>query len=155
LAEVSAGLERRSEAGRILGAAGRARRELGFVAWPAQRAEVAELGRRVAAELGKPAFEGALSEGATLDGTEAVAWLRRARGQRKRPAHGWDSLTPTEIEIVRQAAAGLTNPQIGDRLFIARATVKAHLSNVYAKLDVRNRSQLAAEAALRLPPGER
>jgi len=154
MAELAAGFERRSEAGRILGAAGRARSELGFVGWPAQRAELAELGGRVAADIGKPEFERALSEGATLDRAAAVAWLRRARGARKRPAHGWDSLTPTEIEVVRQAAAGLTNPQIGDRLFIARATVKAHLSSVYAKLDIRNRSQLAAEAAGRLPPGE-
>ncbi len=152
LAEVSAGLERRSEAARILGAAGRARRELGFVAWPAQRAAVAELGGRLAVDLGTPTFEGALSEGSTLDGAGAVAWLRRARGARRRPAHGWESLTPTELEVVRQAAAGLTNPQIGERLFIARATVKAHLSHVYAKLNVRNRSQLAAMAAGRLPP---
>jgi predicted ATPase/DNA-binding CsgD family transcriptional regulator len=154
LAEAAAGRESQLEAARILGAAEHTRDELGFVARPAQRDAVAELCLRVAADLGKPVFDRALSEGAALDSADAVAWLRRARGQRKRPAHGWESLTPTEIEIVRQAAAGLTNPQIGERLFIARATVKAHLSNVYAKLDVRNRSQLAAEAAERLPPVE-
>ena len=73
--------------------------------------------------------------------------MRRARGERKRPRHGWESLTPTELEIVRQAAAGLTNPQIAEQLFVARATVKTHLSHIYAKLGVRNRSQLAAHAA--------
>jgi DNA-binding CsgD family transcriptional regulator len=55
---------------------------------------------------------------------------------------------------VREAAAGLTNPQIAERLLIARATVKTHLSSVYGKLGVRNRSQLAAQAAGRLPPLE-
>ena len=85
-----------------------------------------------------------------LEPDAAVAWVRRARGERKRPRHGWESLTPTELEIVRQAAAGLTNPQIAERLFVARATVKTHLSHIYAKLGVRNRSQLAAHAAGRL-----
>jgi predicted ATPase len=50
------------------------------------------------------------------------------------------------------AAAGLTNPEIAQRLFIARATVKTHLSHVYAKLSVHNRSQLAVQAAGRLQP---
>ena len=81
-------------------------------------------------------------------------WLRRARGARKRPRHGWESLTPTEVEVVRHAAAGLTNPEIGERLFVAPATVKTHLAHVYAKLGVRNRSQLAAEAAGRVPPAD-
>jgi predicted ATPase/DNA-binding CsgD family transcriptional regulator len=151
LAQVSEGLDSHVEAARILGAAARLRDELGFVAWTAQRAEVAEVRGRVADALGRPAFRRALSEGAAMTNEGMVAWLRRGRGERKRPASGWGSLTPTEVEVVRQAAAGLTNPQIGERLFIARATVKAHLSHVYAKLGVRNRSQLAAEAAGRIP----
>ena len=137
-----------AEAARILGAAERARRELGFVAWPAQRAALAALdGARGATLSARRRSSDALAEGAALDRADAVAWLRRARGARKRPARGWESLTPTEIEVVRHAAAGLTNPQIGERLFITRATVKTHLSHVYAKLGVRNRSELAAKAA--------
>ena len=80
---------------------------------------------------------------------EVVAWIRRTRGPRARPAAGWDSLTPAELEVVRHAAAGLTNPEIGERLFIARATVKAHLAHVYAKLGVTNRTELATLAARR------
>jgi predicted ATPase/DNA-binding CsgD family transcriptional regulator len=151
LAAAAAGLESHAEAARILGTAERARHELGFVAWPAQRAALAALTERVRAALGAPAFERARSEGTALERADAVAWLRRARGTRKRPASGWESLTPTEVEIVRHAAAGLTNPQIGERLFITRSTVKTHLSHVYAKLGVRNRSQLAAKAAGRGP----
>ena len=147
LAEVAAGRESEVEAARTLGAAERARRELGFVAWPAQRAAIAGLASRLGRALGERELERARSEGAALEPGDAVAWLRRARGARKRPGHGWESLTPTEVEVVRQAAAGLTNPQIAERLFIARATVKTHLSHVYAKLGVRNRSQLAAQAA--------
>jgi DNA-binding CsgD family transcriptional regulator len=72
-----------------------------------------------------------------------------------RPRTGWESLTPTELEVVRHARAGLTNPEIGERMAIARGTVKVHLANVYAKLGVRNRTQLAGEAARRLPAGSR
>ena len=155
LAEVAAGLESHTESARILGAAARMRDELGFVAWPAQRVALAALSERLGDALGTAAFEQALTDGRALDRAEAVLWLRRARGMRKRPRHGWESLTPTEIEVVRLAAAGLTNPEIGERLFVAPATVKTHLAHVYAKLGVRNRSQLAAEAAGRVAPADR
>jgi DNA-binding CsgD family transcriptional regulator len=79
----------------------------------------------------------------------AVAYVRRARGSRKRPSGGWESLTPTELEVAHHAAAGLTNPEIGQRMFISRGTVKIHLSHVYAKLGVRNRSELTAQASQR------
>jgi DNA-binding CsgD family transcriptional regulator len=52
-------------------------------------------------------------------------------------------------------ADGLTNPQIGNRLFISRRTVQAHLAHIFAKLDLSSRSQLAAIATRhrRPPPG--
>jgi predicted ATPase/DNA-binding CsgD family transcriptional regulator len=152
LADVAARRERLTDAARMLGAAERVRRQLGFVAWPSQRSALAELTARVADALGPAALERALTDGGALEPDRAVAWVRRARGERKRPKHGWESLTPTELEVVRQVAAGLTNPQIAERLFVTRATVKTHLSHVYAKLDLRNRSQLAAAAAGRLVP---
>ena len=89
------------------------------------------------------------AEGAGLDPAGAVAYASRARGERRRPAFGWDSLTPTELAVVRLAAAGLTNPAIGEQLFISRGTVKTHLEHVFAKLGVRTRAQLAAAAARR------
>ena len=66
---------------------------------------------------------------------------------------GWASLTPTELDVVSLVAEGLTNPEIGSRLFISRATVKTHLSHVYAKLDVSNRTELAALASTRAGQG--
>jgi DNA-binding NarL/FixJ family response regulator len=44
---------------------------------------------------------------------------------------------------------GLTNPEVASRLFISRATVKTHLSHIYAKLGVANRTELAAAATER------
>ena len=53
--------------------------------------------------------------------------------------------------MARLAAEGLTNPAIGERLFVSRGTVKTHLEHVYAKLGVHNRAELAAAAARRFP----
>jgi DNA-binding CsgD family transcriptional regulator len=88
----------------------------------------------------------------TLD--EAVALVRRTRGTRSRPSSGWASLTPTELQVVRLAVEGLSNPAIADRLFIGRGTVKTHLSHVYAKLGVANRTELASFAAPRMEPAD-
>ena len=45
------------------------------------------------------------------------------------------------------AADGMTNPEIAARLFMSRSTVKTHLSHVYAKLGVANRTDLAAASS--------
>jgi DNA-binding CsgD family transcriptional regulator len=50
---------------------------------------------------------------------------------------------------VRLAAEGLTNAEIGERLFISRRTVETHLSHVFGKVGVSSRVQLAAEAGRR------
>ncbi len=75
---------------------------------------------------------------------EAVAYARRTRGARGRPSSGWASLTPTEEQVVALAVEGLSNPEIGERLFMSRGTVKTHLAHVYAKLGVSNRTELAS-----------
>jgi DNA-binding CsgD family transcriptional regulator len=75
---------------------------------------------------------------------------RGRRGARQRPQLGWDSLTPTEHRVVDLAAEGLTNPQIGERLYISRRTVQTHLAHVFTKLGISSRTQLAAEATRRL-----
>jgi DNA-binding CsgD family transcriptional regulator/tetratricopeptide (TPR) repeat protein len=83
-----------------------------------------------------------------------LAGVRRGvRGQRKRPQFGWQGLTPTERTVADLVADGLTNPQIGERLFISRRTVQTHLAHVFAKLDISSRAQLAAEVARRRETG--
>ena len=83
----------------------------------------------------------------------AEAALRRAgihrgrKGRRGRPQSGWPSLTQTERSIATLVAEGLSNPQIGNRLYISRRTVQTHLGHVFAKLDLSTRSQLAAEVS--------
>jgi DNA-binding CsgD family transcriptional regulator len=91
-------------------------------------------------------FARAWGAAAALTADEAAGFARRSRGTRDRPASGWASLTPAERDVVRLAAAGLSNPEIAARLFMSRSTVKTHLSHVYGKLGVANRTELAAAA---------
>ncbi len=151
LAEVAIGLHSDHEAARLLGAATRTRERHELARSAGQLERVAALEHTLRERLDSAGLDAALVEGGALDQLEAVAWARRARGERKRPPDGWESLTPTELEVVRHAASGLTNPQIGERMFITRGTVKTHLSHIYTKLNLRNRSELAAEAARRQP----
>jgi predicted ATPase/class 3 adenylate cyclase/DNA-binding CsgD family transcriptional regulator len=153
--EALAGLGARAggnaEATRLLAAADVARSEMGHprppVDEPGHRATLDALRR----SLGDDGFAAAWAEGAALSLDEAVALVRRARGNRGRPSRGWPSLTPTELDVVRAVVDGLNNPEIGARLFMSRSTVKTHLSHVYAKLGVANRTELATVAARHQP----
>jgi predicted ATPase/class 3 adenylate cyclase/DNA-binding CsgD family transcriptional regulator len=148
---------------RLLGAAARLREECEYL-WRF-RTEQDALDQAIAAarqQLQPADADDAQLQGRTMSWPEAVHYARRARGERKRPRHGWAALTPTEGQVVALVADGLTNPQIATRLLMGRATVKTHLEHIFAKLGVASRSELAAQAARRdssharrLPPTER
>ncbi|MBY0389210.1 MAG: LuxR C-terminal-related transcriptional regulator [Mycobacterium pseudokansasii] len=92
-------------------------------------------------------FDAVWAEGAALSIEEAIAHAQRGRGERRRPASGWESLTPAERDVVRLVADGLANKDIATRLFVSPRTVQAHLTHVYTKLGLTSRVQLAQEAA--------
>jgi predicted ATPase/DNA-binding CsgD family transcriptional regulator len=145
--EVLAGLAvdagRPAEGLRLLIAAGTLHREMGQHCH--HQAAVMADRERAAEALGSQAAD-IIRQAGQLTAQAAISYARRSRGPRQRPGHGWDSLTPTERQVVRLVAEGLTNPGIADRLFISRATVKTHLAHVFTKLDVINRAQLVALA---------
>ena len=72
---------------------------------------------------------------------ELLATGERAR---KRSVETRDDLTAQEAQIARLARDGLSNPEIGARLFISPRTVEYHLHKVFTKLDIGSRNQLAA-----------
>ena len=124
-------------ASRLAGAVHRRRSEVGFTFRLPGEPPVASLDHNGEAE------------GRTMSWDDAVAFTRRMRGERKRPLFGWDALTPTELQVVAGVVEGLTNPQIAAKLLMGRETVKTHLSSVYSKVSVTNRSQLAVAASTR------
>ncbi len=97
--------------------------------------------------MGDNDFEAAWAEGAALPTDEAIAYAQRGRGERKRPASGWASLTPAELDVVRLVGEGLGNKDIATRLFVSPRTVQSHLTHVYTKFGLTSRVQLAQEAS--------
>ena len=95
----------------------------------------------------EPALDGGMLLGALLrltpmlpeDGAPPIRIGRR-------PAFGWDSVTDTERSVIDLVARGLTNRQVGQRLFVSPHTVDSHLRAIYRKLDVRTRVELTRVA---------
>ncbi len=80
-------------------------------------------------------------------GFGAVAWARQATAElarvNPRPA-AVGELTETERRVAELAAAGLTNREVAQRLFLAVKTVEANLARVYSKLGITSRAELGA-----------
>jgi DNA-binding CsgD family transcriptional regulator len=94
-----------------------------------------------------------------LTGFEALGlpiWAERARGELRaagestvtRSHEAWRDLSPQELEIARLAAAGMSNREIGRRLYLSHRTVASHLYRIFPKLGITSRTQLNAA----LPP---
>jgi DNA-binding CsgD family transcriptional regulator/tetratricopeptide (TPR) repeat protein len=96
-----------------------------------------------------------------FDALGAIPWAERARQElrasgetsRRREPDRRDELTPQELQIAQMAADGLTNREIGRRLYLSHRTVSTHLYRMFPKLGVTARSELrsALEGAR---PGE-
>jgi DNA-binding CsgD family transcriptional regulator len=95
------------------------------------------------------ALEGYQDIGALRDAARIRARLRRLGVRRRhwiqseRPVSGWSSLTETERNVAALAAQGLTNPQVATQMFVSPHTVKFHLRQVFRKLGIGSRVELA------------
>jgi predicted ATPase/DNA-binding CsgD family transcriptional regulator len=130
---------------RLWAAAQAARAGLGY-SGTGYRAAARETAIAAARHTAGTAAQNHWAEGAGLSVDEAIAYAGRHRGKRGRPATGWASLTPTELQVVRLVGQHLSNTQIAGQLFMSHATVKTHLVHIFRKLGITSRSQLAAEA---------
>ena len=88
-----------------------------------------------------------------FEGLGAVQWAERTRAELARiggRAPSSVDLTPTETRVAELVAAGGTNREVADALFVSVHTVEANLKRIYRKLGIRSRTELAS--ALRPPP---
>jgi predicted ATPase/DNA-binding CsgD family transcriptional regulator len=151
LGVLAAARERFTDAARLLAAADAARQPLQYLApgFTANRDAAAHAASQARNVLGDDRFTQAQKEGQGLTLHDAVAYATRKGGGRKRPATGWASLTPAELQVVRLVGEGRRNDAIARQLFITPGTVKVHLSHIFAKLGITTRAELAAQAASR------
>jgi ATP/maltotriose-dependent transcriptional regulator MalT len=108
---------------------------------------------RLREQLARAELEAAWTEGAALGCADAVAYATRGRGLRSRSTRGPDSLTSTEQGVVALLLEGLSNVEIGERLFISPRTVQSHLRRVFAKLGVSSRREVKHALARGRTPG--
>ena len=136
-----------TDTARILGATSTIRDGMGlaysFVGLDIEVTAATEHARQA---LGDEDYEKAFVAGSLLSADEIVAYINRARGDRRRPSSGWDSLTPTELQVVDLIRAGRTNREVAAELLMGTETVKTHVSHIFTKLGISNRAQLAVEA---------
>ncbi len=149
LASLAVAAESWAEAARLYGVAAALRAATGLRLSVLDRARHDADQSVLSGALGPDACQAATGEGERMSIDEVAAYAARARGERKRPSMGWESLTPTEQQVVALIAEGLTNADIGRRLFVTTGTVKVHVHNIFAKLGVTRRSELAARATER------
>ena len=88
------------------------------------------------------AIENAVA-GITTLSPEATRALIHTTTKSEKPEY---SLSNREYEVLEKLVAGMTNPEIADVLFISKATVKRHVSNIFYKLDVSSRTEAVALA---------
>ena len=147
LAYVAGDAGSHSEAARLFGAAHAIRQRIGEVRFKIYDAGYEAAVAALRNAMGEKDFDAAWAEGAALSTEEAIAYAQRGRGERKRPASGWASLTPAERDVIRLVSEGLGNKDIATRLFVSPRTVQTHLTHVYTKLGLTSRVQLVQEAA--------
>jgi len=86
----------------------------------------------------------------TFDALGIIPWAERARRElrasgetsRRRVPDARDRLTPQELQIAQLAAGGLTNREIGEKLYLSHRTISSHLHRIFPKLEITARSAL-------------
>jgi DNA-binding CsgD family transcriptional regulator len=133
------------QAARLLAATQAFRDQREFVRTPQRRGFQEAVVAAVRSGLGPAHLDTVWAEGARLAVGEAVAYATRGSGGRARGDTGWDSLTGIEVEIAALVAQGLTNREIGERLFNSPRTVERHITHALAKLGMTSRRELGRE----------
>ena len=78
-----------------------------------------------------------------LGRARALGMRRGSRKAHRDASFGWDSLTATETRIAELVRDGMTNREIGTRLFVSPRTVQTHVSHILQKTGLRSRVEIA------------
>ncbi|AGL16807.1 AAA family ATPase [Actinoplanes sp. N902-109] len=121
----------------------RARTQLGYGEWLRRHRRVADSRAHLRAARD------------TFDALDLIPWGDRARAElraagetsRQRLPDARDRLTPQELQIAQMAAGGLTNREIGQRLYLSHRTISSHLHRIFPKLGVTSRMELRTALA--------
>jgi DNA-binding NarL/FixJ family response regulator len=120
-----------------------ARTQLAFGQWLRRKRRIVASREHLAAAANAFTAAGARPWADMARAELRAAGVAPATGSARRSSE-FESLTAQELHIARLAAAGLTNREIADRVYLSHRTVAAHLYHVFPKLGVTTRSQLAA-----------
>jgi DNA-binding NarL/FixJ family response regulator len=118
---------------------------------PGDGAALSERSPEVAIAEAKAALEAFERLEAARHADAAGALLRSLGAPVRTGPKGVGTLTRREAEVLQLIGAGLSNPEIGDRLYITRKTVEHHVGNILSKLGLRNRVEAAAFATRQRP----
>ena len=100
----------------------------------------------VAVDLARRARTELESLGAVREADAASALMRTLGAKGRAGPKDYGLLSRRELDVLRLVGEGLTNSEIGARLFISPKTAEHHMSRIYSKLQLRNRSEVAAYA---------
>jgi DNA-binding CsgD family transcriptional regulator len=122
----------------------RARLQLGYGGWLRRQRRMAE---------SRPPLRAAVE---VFDALGALPWAERARQElrasgevrRSRTVDARDQLSPQELQIAQLAADGLSNREIGERLYLSHRTVGSHLYRLFPKLGITSRAELHTALAV-------
>jgi non-specific serine/threonine protein kinase len=152
LASVAGATGQVTLAARLFGAAEAIHDAIGHRPTPGEDPRRERVAAALHARLDEPAVAAAWAEGRALSldrvAAEAVALAAivatETVAERRGPAAF--GLTPKEREVLCLLVEGLSNPEIADRLFVARRTITTHVEHIFAKLEVRTRTEAAIRA---------
>ena len=130
---------------RLAGAAAALREAIGVPLAPAARDRYEQALGGIRARSDGDEWEAARAEGWAMSVEQAIAYVRAAPPLSRTivapsPAAYPAGLSAREVEVLRLVAAGLTNAQVAERLFLSPRTINAHLTTIYGKLDVPSRA---------------
>jgi non-specific serine/threonine protein kinase len=133
---------------RLEAVAKRMSREWSLSAWSLRINQLEEACRRAEVRLGPGKSKSAVSDGARMTTDRALEYALDDRAEAG-PSAEESPLSRREQDVVALVAAGLTNKQIAERLFIAERTAEGHVERIRNKLGFRSRTEVATWAVQR------